>query len=69
MKIYCILTICIFTLIVCRNVLPDNVFDSNFYSVDIKTSNANDTKKDSINNVKNISLVHLIMATTIYQCH
>ena len=28
MKIYCILTICIFTLIVCRNVLQDNVFDT-----------------------------------------
>ena len=35
MKIYCFLTICIFTLIICRNVLPDNVFDSDFYSVDI----------------------------------
>ena len=48
-----------FTLLICQEVLSDDVFNSRFIDINIKTLNANEAKINSINNVKYINLMQL----------
>ena len=59
MKIFNIFIIYIITILFSFEVLPRNIFNSNFFYIEVKTSNPSETKKESINNVKNISLLQL----------
>ena len=59
MNIFSIFIFIFITLIVCQETLSQDVFDSNFIDVNIKTLNANETKLNSINEVKYITLMKL----------
>ena len=60
MKIYYIFFIYIITLNFSFNVSSSNVFDSDFFDLEVNTSNAKEAKENSINHVKNISFIKLI---------
>ena len=60
MKIFYVIFIYIVTSIICCKVFSNNVYDSDFYDVDVKTFTAEESKETSINNVKHISFLQLM---------
>ena len=60
MKIFYVIFIYIVTSIICCKAFSNNVYDSDFYDVDVKTFNAEESKETSINNVKHISFLQLM---------
>ena len=56
MNIFYIIIFCFITLIFSQALLSENVFDSSFIDVNIKTFDANETKINSINNIKIVGL-------------
>ena len=48
------------TLIICYEAYSNNIFDSDFYNVEVKTTNANEAKENLINHVKELSLLQLL---------
>ena len=59
MKIYIILLIYFCSFFINQKVYSYNIFSSKFHEININTNNANETKINSINNVKNISLLNI----------
>ena len=59
MRIFYLFFVCILTFFNCSYVFSYNVFNSDFFDVDIKTANVSETKKKSIDKITNISLSNL----------
>ena len=55
-----ILYFLIFALVICGKVFSSNVFESSFFNIEVETLNANESKENSINNVKHISFLKLM---------
>ena len=59
MQIFYFFVIFVLTLTIFDESFSSDVYDSDFFDVEVKTSDANETKKNLINNVKNLSLLKL----------
>ena len=59
MQISYFFVIIFLTLTICDQSYSNDVYDSNFFEVEVKTIDANKTKTKLINDVKNLSLLKL----------